>query len=317
MLYFTADAGDGAGEELWRWSGPWDGSAPQRVQDIRPGALGSSPVYLAAVYGVLYFRANKGDAVGAEMYEYRGSGSVTLVADIKSGSSSSNCGWFEGYKGMVMFAADGGLSAGGTELWGYDPTPSLGNAPFVAASIASGTTSSYPAHLRTFGEYLYFTANPSNGQMYELWRYDGIRASLVHEINSNSVASSYPGYMAVFQNKLFFSADSGNGEGRELWSYSGSGTPALVADIHSSAASSPTSLVVFDDVLYMQADGGDGYGAELWIYSGTGSPYRAFDIYAGASSSLPSALCVMNNTLFMIAIDATHGSEIFWLPSYP
>lgn len=53
-LYFGADAGDGAGQELWRY----DGTNAVRVTDIAAGAAGSFPEWLAVFDDALYFSAN-------------------------------------------------------------------------------------------------------------------------------------------------------------------------------------------------------------------------------------------------------------------
>src|SRR5688500_14099262 len=87
VLYFQADGGDGAGNELWKY----DGTAASRVADINNGANGSNPAYLTVYNGVLYFGALSSDGTGNELWKYDGT-TATRVADIWNGGESSTPG---------------------------------------------------------------------------------------------------------------------------------------------------------------------------------------------------------------------------------
>jgi ELWxxDGT repeat protein len=63
ILYFSANANDGFGTELWKY----DGTTASRVADINVGAGDSAPSYLTVFNGELYFSANGNDGSGYEL----------------------------------------------------------------------------------------------------------------------------------------------------------------------------------------------------------------------------------------------------------
>jgi ELWxxDGT repeat protein len=119
-LYFSADGGDGAGYELWKY----DGTSASRVADIWGGPDNSLPASLGVYKGALYFSADgsDGDGAGYELWKYDGT-SASRVADIWGGPDSSLPASLVVYNGALYFSADGGDVAG-NELWRYiSPSP--------------------------------------------------------------------------------------------------------------------------------------------------------------------------------------------------
>jgi ELWxxDGT repeat protein len=67
-LYFSANGNDGAGIELWKYTGT---GAPTRVGDINT-AGNSNPSYLVVFNNELYFSANSNDGTGTELWKFKG-----------------------------------------------------------------------------------------------------------------------------------------------------------------------------------------------------------------------------------------------------
>jgi ELWxxDGT repeat protein len=271
-------------------------------------------VALGVAYDVLYFRAKPSFTTGSELYRYGGTGAPTMVFDM---CSVGNANWFTGYKGLVYMSLDA-CSAGGSkgvELYAYDPNAA--NAPYLIADLSTGTGSSYPSHLYVYEDILYFTCNPGDGTMYELWTYDAVSApKLILNLNtpSGGTSGSYPSFFEAFRGQLVFAANGDNAQGTELWGYADDTAELLVDIAPGSTASSPSEMVVFDGNLVFRASGAGNAGAELWSYDGTTAAIL-FDINPGSASSTPTYLCVLNDTLFFTATDGTHGTQIYWLPA--
>jgi ELWxxDGT repeat protein len=218
-LYFSADDGVN-GPELWKY----DGTTASLVADINvshaisPFALteGSYPGDLTVFNNALYFRANNGTQAyfGGQLWKYDGT-TASLVTDIfpnlgRFGSGPSD---FTVFNNALYFSANDGIN--GRELWKYDGTtvslvadinPSQAYSPFLG--------NSNPIDLTLFNNALYFSADDGvKGQ--ELWKYDGITASLVADINPGSENSNRID-LTVFNNALYFSAYDGV-HGTELW----------------------------------------------------------------------------------------------------
>jgi len=163
-LYFSASHSV-SGTELWVYTGS---GSPTLVDDINPGTQSSAPYYLTAVEysrlsGKLYFSA-KTSAYGRELWEYTGSGTPSLVADIFSGTTDSNPGSLTWFSGRLLFNAVSPIY--GYELWEYDGV----NPPFVVDDIYPGVPSSLPWDLQVYKDKLYFKATDGfHGD--ELWEY--------------------------------------------------------------------------------------------------------------------------------------------------
>ncbi len=260
VLYFSADGGDGTGNELWMYT-PAGGA--QRAADIYSGAGSSYPEYLTVYNGALYFAANGGDGVGKELWKYDPTNGVLRVADINSGAGSSYPGYLTVYNGVLYFAADGSDDTG-KELWKYDPA----NGAQRVEDIYAGSSGSYPSYLTVYAGALYFRANGNDGTGDELWKYDPANgAQRVADIYPGPL-SSYPSYLTVYNDALYFSACGHDNAGCELWMYDLTHGAQRVADIYPGIGSSfPAYLASYNGGLYFQADGNDGAGTELWLYS--------------------------------------------------
>ena len=136
---------------------------------------------------------------------------------------------------LILFSADDGVH--GRELWRTDGT-ATGTA--LVSDIRPGAIGSAPTNFAVFDGYVYFSADSDGGAAYgrELWRTDGVTATLVCDVFGGAEAS-YPSLLTAFDPhgrpagwtspKLYFGAVSSRNSGvsqspigaMELWSTDG------------------------------------------------------------------------------------------------
>ena len=219
-LYFDADAGS-SGTELWMHETA--DFSTSLVADINPGMGGSNPGNYAGITVMgtwIYFDADDGSS-GRELWALDPAiGAGGLIADINSGSDSSNPGRYAGITVMgtrLYFDANDGIS--GYELWAHETTNS---STWQVADILKGINSGYPGYiagLTVMGTRIYFDANDGSSGS-ELWAHETATGSIwqVADISSSSSGSS-PGNVAgltVVGTRLYFDANDGS-NGHELW----------------------------------------------------------------------------------------------------
>ena len=144
------------GREIWKTDGTPEGT--EQVAEIFPGSEVSSWLGNAIVFGNhIYFSGN--DDSGKELWKTDGTFlGTSRVKDINPGtigdsprsSYPSNFGVFQN---KLYFQADEDQS--GDELWESDGTS---DGTQLVADIRSGSSGSYPHHLRPTPSYLYFVA---------------------------------------------------------------------------------------------------------------------------------------------------------------
>lgn len=246
ILYFTAFDQE-FGHEVWSSDGTISGT--QRITDINPGSLSSSPSLLTNVNGTLFFRGPNG--------LYKTEGSVTTHVSNVAGQPLANI------DDILYFA---GRDSSGTELWRSDGT---NPGTFQVADIRSGTSGSYPRLLTNVSGTLFFSANDGTNGV-ELWKTSGVRLELVSDIRPGSGSGlQFFDYMTNVNGTLFFPANDGT-SGKELWKSDSEGT-SRVADIRvGSGSSDPHYLTNVNGTLFFPADDGTG-GYDLWKSDGTTS----------------------------------------------
>ncbi|MBQ4819022.1 ELWxxDGT repeat protein [Aquimarina sp. MMG016] len=278
------------------------------VKDINQSFTGYAYVeYITEYNGKLYFLAD--DRIhGEELWVSDGTTAGThLLADIRTGSYSSNPKDFVELNGKLYFSARGAHI--GAELWETDGTP---EGTKLVADINPQPGNGGVGNLTVFNNKLYFGANDGvNGV--ELWTSDGTEAgtTMVKDIYPGS-SNSYPNDFKIYNNKLYFEANDGV-YGDELWVSDGTeaGTQ-LVKDIYpGSRGTRVADIEVYNGKLYFQADNGI-HGSELWVSDGTEAGTQLFkDIQVGAYGSNTRHLYVFNGKLYFQASESINGNELW------
>ena len=179
------------------------------VEDIRPGASGSTPQNFRVMGGHLYLRADDG-VTGHELWRTDGAqpvADVTQVADINPGPEDGYPSQMTVFEGQLYFKADG---AGiGDELF-----VSSGTGAELMADLNPGEEGSNLGGLTVFGGGIYFAADDQQ-HGHEVWFTDGSPPELVRDILPGSDSGDPYGF-TTFGGSLYFSADDGT-SGTEVW----------------------------------------------------------------------------------------------------
>ncbi len=144
-LFFSAF--DGVEEELWKTDGTEDGTV--MVKDVRPGPVSSSPEWLTAVDGTLFFTAQDA-APGDALWKSDGTeeGTVLVEAGLKGFDSLAEVA------GFLLFSAY--APGRGWEPWRSDGTE---EGTFPLQNIAPGDASSFPGMFTVAGKFIAFAAD--------------------------------------------------------------------------------------------------------------------------------------------------------------
>jgi len=242
---------------------------------------------------------------------YNGTGNVSMVKDINSGSSGGSPEYLTSIGNTLYFKAYD--TTNGSELWKSDGTAS---GTVMVKDIRSGSDSSLIKYLTVVGNTLYFEAyDTTNGK--ELWKSDGTANGtvMVKDIYSGSSYSSLSDFTAV-GNTLFFRATDGT-NGYELWKSDGTANgTVMVKDINNGSVSGldPSYLTAIGNTLYFRATDGTANGYELWKSDGTANgTVMVKNIWSGGGSGFDStsSLAVVGNTLYFVANDGPNGKELW------
>lgn len=271
-LFFTADDGE-HGRELWRSDGTRAGTV--LVRDIRPGANPSDPSSLTVVGDRLFFVA-AGGRRGNGLWRSDGTSAGTvLVKDVEPTPNGLGFASLLGVGRRLFFTLDDGTH--GRELWKSDGTRT---GTVLVKDInpgSSGSINDYPSSFEKVGETLFFAAHDGTHGS-ELWKSDGTRTGTVQvkDINPGSSPSINP-YTPVLANvggTLFFTADDAT-HGEELWKSDGT----------------RAGTVLVDDIRTGECATGH--------------------YYYEPCSSYSTDLTAVGRTLFFVAVDDTHGRELW------
>lgn len=264
VLYFPFDV-DGMGQELWRSDGTTAGT--YRVKDIVPGEVGSTPVNLIAMNGVLYFTAYVPDAPAARL----------AGASVRSMAATSDIPTIEFVEPLPAFpvAPVPGVGFVRREL----PSPN-----FVGGTLlVDGLPNTEPGFVRIMPEptpdgiavpvelrpgFIAVTGRPNVG----LWRSDGTDDGTIQ-------LAAFPGDSGTIYRdrqmtyvsdgaRLFFAAPD-DAHGSELWVSDGTpaGTQLLADVVPGPTGSDPSHLTLFKGRLYFHAN--EITSQALWTSDGT------------------------------------------------
>jgi len=235
----------------------------------------------AHIGNTLFFRASSA-ASGTELWYYDGdSGVGGQVADIYSGSSSSNPSSFCVVHSEVWFAANNGVN--GVELM------RLSTATMAASlkrDVWSGSFSSTPAgmmHHSASGK-VFFGADSGGGNGRELHVHTIIGNTFTEvSINAGSTGSDPAWFTPLSSSQVAFVATTATA-GRELWTFNTvTGTLAGTDVLAGSSSSDPSDLIAFNSVVVFAATRSS--GRELFSLSAGGVVAQLSDIASGAADS--------------------------------
>jgi ELWxxDGT repeat protein len=304
--FFVADDGQ-SGNELWVTDlGAGAASGTSLVADLRPGSASALPPpgtrFEAVPFGAgILFAADDG-ARGSELWFSDGTaGGTRLVRDVSPGTDPSSPRAFAVIGATAYFVATTGpQGARRVELWRTDGT--AGGTALVAPIFLSETD---VAELVVRNGVLYFGARPFDTGPYGIWTYTPGGAA-TEVLDLGAFASSLPRSLTVFANRVWFAAaDTG---APVLWSTDGTsaGTVKQVA----SGASDPAFLTVVpgtpDQLYYAATAAGQ---RDLFRTDGAINSQLTF------GNVQPAAMTSAGGKLFLSAVDAAHGRELFtWNP---
>jgi ELWxxDGT repeat protein len=306
------------------------------VSDIQPGAVGSNPIWLTNLAGILYFTSQgalwKSDGtvngtvqvaplnpastdggishlktVGTTLF-FKSGTNLRKIDNAMAGSSlvmeSCNPIQLTNLNGTLFFT--GTDSINGTELWKSDGTSS---GTLLIRDITPGTQSTYFQTLVPSNNLLFLSLD--DGSDRELWRSDGT-SSGTHILNIRPSGPSNPADICSMGGSVLLRANDGV-NGYELWKSDGTSNGTILAkDIWPSGISgSPAYLQNVNGTVFFRAQS-VGTSAELWKSDGTSNgTVLVKDIRPGTASSGPRNFSNVNGTLFFRANDGINGNELW------
>jgi ELWxxDGT repeat protein len=254
---------------------------------------GSNPKDLTVFNNFGFFSADDQSSFGREIWRTDGTtGGTVMLADINSGSPSSNPDQFTTVGSDMVFAASN--SATGREL--YKTTGVTGN--YTLVKDINPTGDSNPSSITQIGSNVYFTAtNGTDGQ--ELFKSNLTSAGTIQIKNINPTGDSNPSNFIQFGSNVYFTATNGT-NGVELYVTNGSPNVAvLVKDINQGVGdSNPSNFVIYNGKLYFTAFDGTDYG--LWSANGNSNGTVKIDMFPGGDEQV-SGLFLFNDELFFSA----------------
>ncbi len=306
LFYFSADDGVN-GTELWRTDGT--GTNTVLFADIKPGASGSSLVYLTEFNNQLFFFADSSAMfTGPQLWKTDGI-TTTMVFDFPTSGFVSP---LRVCNNLLIFTFND-MGANGSELWVSDGTPT-GTSMIIDLNPGNANGAMIDMYTSAIvGNTLFFAGD--NGQ--ELWKTDGTVSGtvLVKDINPGS-SGSMPKNFVRNGSTIYFRADNAT-SGSELWKSDGtsSGT-VLVKDIEPGMTSSNAEPIDTLGNLVLLRATTSAEGTEPYISNGTSAgTFILADLNPGSQSSLTNPIGVEHATtptgIYFTAETAASGSEVY------
>ncbi len=242
---------------------------------VAPSSGATNPDQLTVGSSQLFFSATT-SAAGRELWSTAGTAATTaMVANIATGSASSNPQFLEISNGTLFFAANG---PNGTQLWESGGTTASTN---VVANTGTGVVSLFPSQLTDVSGLLYFTANDgTHGR--ELWTSDGttMDTTMLLDINTTSTALEHG---ADLEQSAIAANDVDRRKPQQQFRHAGVGSPGHGRRWQSDLGS---GLGALQGVAVTQVDNTNG----TWQYTTNGgSSWTAFPAVTETAALLLSA----------------------------
>lgn len=269
---------------------------PDFTDDINNGAPGN----FTAFNGEILFRANDG-VNGIELWKIDTDLNLSLVQDVRTGSSSSSPNNFVVYNSKLYFTAFDD-NVGGVDLFSYDGTS-------VASESLYGTSFSGLFNPILFDGKLYYTGFNSNNEPNKLVEFDGTTGNEVADVGAGE-ESVLGGNTIGFNGKILlymnYSTDDAT-VGNELYEYDPvAETFSLIKDIDPGTGdSSISNFVQLGTEVYFEAEG------EVWKTDGTTDGTVIVTTLANQGVDNTRNYFVWNDELYFEGDNGTDGDELW------
>ena len=299
-IYFEADAGDDAADELY----VYDGDSAYLLADINQDTLDTTPTGDPKLFiefnGKLYFSANGGDKIGSdtELYETDGTTEGTkLTYDFNPIATKAG-------NPLELFVFDNKLmmqaNDGGTQIWAYDGT----NDPVKITNERDGGFFT-PYTPMVDGDKVWLKGIHTNGK-YQLWK---LTADSIYMMTDNGVKNAYSGKGMPFAGGFIFQGTDEDND-NELWYSDGTaeGT-SLLLDIDTADTSKPDQFTNFNDKVYFTAL--IGAKTQLWESDATVAGTKAVLIPTDTTDTDITNLTAYDGKLFF-TLTTEAAEEELW-----
>lgn len=259
----------------------------------------------------IYFQAYSSQS-GYELWKSDGTPSGTmLVADIASGSASSNPNLAIEHAGKIYFIAT--TSQTGQEIWATNGSAS---GTYLVSDVRTGYSGSNPSHLTSYSGSLYFSARNIYGEQH-IWKSDGLEngdTNVIFESLNNY--GTYPTTIFAHNGLLYFIANSQT-EGRELWSTDGtSGNINQLTDTYDYGSTSIAQIHPHGNGnLYFLAKSDYESYWKYWTTDGS-TPGTAELTLPNLDISGTSEISKINDELYLMPVYQNNGTlDVFRVPT--
>lgn len=289
---------------------------------------GLSPTYSDVSYlyrsgNLLYFKARVPGKGYEPMISNGRPGEATLLADLVSGSGSSDPAFFCGNDSLVYFIATDASGKSGVFQSNGTETGTLKLFDFGSQNFKNTKPDTLFYHNnRLIFRHTYTGSAFPKTSMLAIWDLNGDSIRILQPLSGDMYQD--PKNMSMLGTKVLFKAYNAK-TGFEPWVTDGSGQGTfMLSDImNGTATSDPSRFTAYNGLAFFGAANAS-YGREVWVTDGTQSGTRLlWDIEPGTSGSNPSGFAGYKgsvyiaasqgeriNSLFRIQVDSCHSGAI-------
>ncbi len=277
--------------ELWISDGSTSGT--RLVVDLDP-ARGTNPRRSVVHADCLYFTNDLGGLWQSDGTE-AGTRQLSRVTFFEFHSSGNT----------LLFSGDGG-GGEGVELWRTDGTET---GTYLLADVATGRSSSRPAHFVSSGNWVSYRAREIGGGI-SLWRTDPASGATERVAPLNIIELDPRDRFVELDGNVVVPVNDAEA-GAELWQVSGLNA-SRIADINPGPASSfPSNMTRFGNEVFFRARDASAYG--LWAFDST-NVRKVFDVTRDERDE-PGHMRVVNGRLYMNASTALADTRLHVMDS--
>jgi ELWxxDGT repeat protein len=308
LLYFGASNGI-YGTEIMTYDGV---NPPVLAKDINVGSTSSiHPYIMTSVNSKLYFSGVPYfQHPFQELWEY----SPTTNAVRQLGSKQIYCYPQSptnlcAYNNKLYLCSPTKSSSKASGYAGlvYDP---LSDSVSLLPCYDSSISSAWPGAFTVINNQLFFFAAISN-HGYQLLKYNDTTPSVrITNLNSKYGNGTYfDSKITLFNDAMYFCAQD-TIDNHQLYKVDTVNFNCSLAYSFNARNSMPRGMTKYAGKLFLQATDTI-YGTELFVIDSTGVPAVIDNIAPGKDSSMATYFTVVNHTLYFVARNSTHGTELY------